>query len=387
MGTDSTPIGAAWRSSRYFIIGTMCIALFADIFLYGFVVPILGYMFEKRLHRSQSEMQKLTSAILAVHGYASVMAGPLIGHFADKAPNRKTPLILSLAGCIAGTVMVACALSLPVLFLGRVLQSVAGAVVWIVGLATVADTVQRERLGTAMGIVMTFTNAGTISGPMVSGLLLEWVGYWATWSVPLVVLGVDIVLRMLMIERPPTPPPTPTPTSAPEETTSLLDAPPPAVAAPANFWTTTLGNRRVLVALVAQVTNVSVSASFHATLPLHVQAMFGWSPVLVGAAFTCLTVPGLLISPFAGWLRDRVGVRVPTTAAFVLQGVLLAVLGAAGNERVPGLGAVRSGPALYVAGLVGFGIVRPFSSGVASIEVTGEFAALSWVLVYVWVKG
>ncbi|EAU35708.1 predicted protein [Aspergillus terreus NIH2624] len=377
MGTDSPATGASWRSSRYFVIGTMCIALFAELFLYGFIVPILGYMFEQRLHRAPSETQNLTSAILAVHGYASVLAGPLIGHFADKAPTRKTPLVLSLAGCIAGTVLVACARSLPALFLGRVLQSIAGAVVWIVGLATVADAVPRDRLGTAMGVVMTFANAGTISGPMVSGLLLEWAGYWATWSVPLVVLGVDIVLRMLMVERvAPSPPATPS-----AETTALLDPPPPETeAAGPNFWTTILRHRRVAVALAAQVTNVSVSVSFHATLPLHVRAAFGWSPVLVGAAFTCLTVPGLVISPFAGWLRDRVGVRVPTTVAFVLQGVVLVLLGAAGNERVPGLGGVRAGPALYTAALVGFGIVRPFSSGVASIEVTGECAGVFLVV-------
>ncbi|KAL4888318.1 putative MFS transporter [Aspergillus ambiguus] len=360
-------IGAKWRSSKYFVIGTMCIALFAEIFLYGFIVPILSYMFEDRLHRDPSETQRLTSAILGLYGYAAAMAGPIVGHFADKAPNRKTPLVLSLAGCIVGTVMVACSESLAILFIGRVLQSVAGSVVWIVGLATVADTVEQSRIGTAMGVVSTFATAGTISGPMVSGLLLQWAGYWATWSVPLVVLAVDIVLRMLMIEDAREPSLTP----ATEETTRLVgnssDTPPPQV----NFWKTMLLNRRVIVALFAQCVNVSVSGSFHATLPLHVRESFGWSTALVGMAFTCLTVPGLLMSPFAGWLRDRVGVRLPTTVAFVFQAIMVGLMGVAGNVKIPWIGVVSRGPALYTTALICFGIFRPVSSGVASIEVTG----------------
>lgn len=304
------------------------------------------------------------------------MAGPIVGHFADKTPYRKTPLVLSLMVCIVGTVMTACAQSLVVLFIGRVLQSAAGSVVWISGLATVADSVSQENLGKAMGVVMSFTSAGMIGGPMASGLLLELAGYWATWSVPVVVLVVDIFLRVVMIENVKSQSPsTPSREEINEETEPLLtnnaeNALSPSPSPQVNFWKTMFLNRRVVIGLVAQLINVSVTGSFHATLPLHVREVFGWSPSLIGVAFTCLTVPGLFIGPLVGWIRDRVGVRVPTTIAFTIQATALCLLGAAGNAQIPWLGSIQ-GPALYTAALVFFGIARTFSTGVATFETTG----------------
>ncbi|KAF9888186.1 hypothetical protein FE257_009181 [Aspergillus nanangensis] len=362
------PVGYRWRSSKLFIIGTMCIALYAETFLYGFIVPMLGYMFQTRLHRDPSETQWFTSAILAVHGYVSALSGPIIGHFADKSPDRKTPLVLSLVVCVIGTVMIAWCSSLTVLFAGRILQGIAGTVVWIVGLASIAATVSPDRIGTTMGVAMSFVNAGTISGPMASGLLLEWSGYWATWSIPLVVLVIDIALRLIMIEKTDTDQAPSTPPL--EETTTLLRETPHQPAAEKNFWKTMLRDSRVIVALAVQVTTVSLSSSFSATLPLHVQKTFGWGTAVVGLQFTYLAVPGLLFSPLVGWIRDRIGVRYPTVVAFIFLSMSLWLLGVPGNDHFPWAGASNRGPAVYTAAIIFYGIVRPFSSGVAPLELT-----------------
>ena len=76
------------------------------MFLYGFLVPMLPYMLEERLHLDPKKTQRFTSISLALHGLVSIFGGPLIGHFADKAPNRKIPLLIALMGCIIGTFMV-----------------------------------------------------------------------------------------------------------------------------------------------------------------------------------------------------------------------------------------------------------------------------------------
>lgn len=149
-----------------------------------------------------SHTQPLTSAILGIHGAVAIVTGPIIGHFADHSPSRKTPLLHSLSGCLVGTVLVACAPSLWMLFLGRILQGIAGSVVWIVGLATIVDAVGEEHMGKIMGVVNSFVTSGVISGPVVSGLLLQAVGYWSTWVAPLIVLGLDIIARLVMIENP-----------------------------------------------------------------------------------------------------------------------------------------------------------------------------------------
>ena len=89
------------------------------------------------------------------------------------------------------------------IFLGRLIQGVAGSTVWIVGLTTVADTIGQESMGTVTGLGMSFVILGMISGLAVSGLLLEATGdYWATWCMLLIVLMIDLIASVVMIENP-----------------------------------------------------------------------------------------------------------------------------------------------------------------------------------------
>lgn len=80
-----------------------------ETFLYSFLVPILKYMLEERLHNDPSYTQPLTSALLFVHGICILIAAPVVAHFSDKAPDRKTALLVSLGGAIFGTLMIAVA--------------------------------------------------------------------------------------------------------------------------------------------------------------------------------------------------------------------------------------------------------------------------------------
>lgn len=90
-----------------FIIFTATLGLFSELFLYAFIVPILSYMLEVRLQLPPSQTQRLTTALLTTHGFVSVVSAPVIGKFADKTANRKVPLLLALAGCLVGTLLIA----------------------------------------------------------------------------------------------------------------------------------------------------------------------------------------------------------------------------------------------------------------------------------------
>lgn len=329
-------------------------------------------MFQSRLHVNPSQIQELTSAALAVHGAVSVVFGPIIGHFADKTSNRKMALLLSLFACIVGTGMVAGAPSVSALFIGRVMQGIAGSSVWIVGLATVADTVGQDHMGTVMGVMMSFVNSGMISGPAVAGLLLEIMGYWATWSVPLLILTIDLVARLVMIESPSKG--STEPQSEEAENTSLLSSHENAQNSSTvdNFWRIMLCDSRVLTALLVAITSTTVGTSFHATLPLYVQETFGWGPGTTGFLFSCLIFPTLLISPLAGWVRDRVGVRVPAVASSILQAWLLTLLGIAGSDRISWASAQNLGGTLYIACIICLGAVRPFMTSVGPVELAGR---------------
>ena len=64
-------------------------------------------MLEVRLALDPSRTQSLTTALLTTHGVFSLVFAPIIAHFADKTPNRKIPLLISLVGCFVGTALVA----------------------------------------------------------------------------------------------------------------------------------------------------------------------------------------------------------------------------------------------------------------------------------------
>ena len=78
---------------------------------------------------------------------------------------------------------------------------------WIVGFATLADTVGAEHMGVTIGLVHSFTSVGTFAGPMIAGVLLEKVGYWQAWAstiavVRLLILCVEIeAVAVLICER------------------------------------------------------------------------------------------------------------------------------------------------------------------------------------------
>ncbi|KAJ5971872.1 uncharacterized protein N7479_001790 [Penicillium vulpinum] len=368
------PIGYSWRSSKWFILSTVAIALFAETFLYGFLVPILGEMLQNRLDVQPSKAQQLTSAVLALHGTLAVISGPIIGHFADKYQDRKTALLLSLGWCIIGTCMVASAHSVPMLLLGRVMQGIAGSAVWIVGFATVADTISPSHIGFALSMMMSCANTGTISGPSIAGLLLEATGYWITWSVPLLVLTIDFIARVCMIESPASPPSTPK--DGPTETESLLPSSeeqiPPTIG---NFWHIMLCNGRIITCLLIIVMGTTMSTSFDATLPLHVEEKFGWGPSATGLLFAGLVVPGVLIGPLAGWVRDRIGTRSPTVVCAILEAVAFGLMGIAGSD-IPWASAYAMGKPLYITSIVAVGTLRPFVSGIAPVELAATAKAI-----------
>ncbi|ESZ90466.1 hypothetical protein SBOR_9160 [Sclerotinia borealis F-4128] len=360
----SLPIGFRWRSSKWFVLSTIAVALFAETFLYGFLVPILGYMLENRLHVEPSQIQKLSSTVLALHGAFAVISSPIIGHFADKSSGRKTSLLLSLVCCILGTVMVAGAGSVSMLLLGRVLQGMAGSAVWIIGFATVSDILNEDDLGFGMSLMMSFANAGTITGPVVSGLLIEATGYWVTWSTPLMVLTIDLLARVIMIENPHT-------ISLCSPNNDTVDTSPgdvQNVSGTGNFWRVMICDSRVLTCLMITFMSMAVTSSLQATLPLQVQHKFGWGPSTVGLLFAGLVAPGVLIGPLAGWVHDRVSAKGPAIVCCILQALALGILGTAGREVLSGNVPATDGT-LYIVSIITIGSLRPFVSGIAPVEL------------------
>jgi MFS family permease len=92
-------------------------------------------------------------------------------------------------------------LLVALLFASRAVLAIASSVMWVVGFTTVANAVSIHNTGKSYAAISVASSLGASSGPMVSGILFQLAGYWAAWICAFVLLGVDMVFRLLMVEK------------------------------------------------------------------------------------------------------------------------------------------------------------------------------------------
>lgn len=282
----------------------------------------------------------------------------------------------------------------PCIVVGRSIQAIGGNAAWIVGLATIADTVGQENTGKTMGAVSSFFVSGLLFGPMLSGTLLESVGYWPTWIVAIAVLVIDMLMRVVMIEnrsnnkeKQDSGNGTPKDVESREadgerddrdvnEQSALLTPPPPngikkkndeETMVYENFFKVILSNPRALCALLGHFTTAMMLVSFDTTLPLYVEHRFGWGSGQVSLMFLILQLPSLIMSSVVGMMKDRIGTRVPTAIGFVIAGIFMFLIGR------PNIGDEHTSRIAYMIAIGGVGFGRTLTAGCGIIEMTSKF--------------
>ena len=136
LGGSAPPLGLRWRSHTLFIVFTVGMGAFTDLFLYGLVVPVLPFLLKDRIGLPDHEIQGAISNLLASYAGASCVASPIAGILADKfASSRKIPFVLGLMLLLFATILLALGQSVPALVLARLLQGASGGTVWTIGMA------------------------------------------------------------------------------------------------------------------------------------------------------------------------------------------------------------------------------------------------------------
>lgn len=357
------------RSSKTFIIITVSTAVFTDMFVYGIVVPVLPFALTERSNIDAGSVQTWISIFLAVYGAALLFASPICGWFADRSSSRRMPLMLGLLALGGSTAMLCVGDSIGILAAGRVLQGISAAVVWVVGLALLVDTVGPDDIGQAMGYVGMSMSLAILLAPLLGGIVFDLAGYYAVFAMAFGLIALDIVLRLVMIEKKsaakwlsPTeisesiPPPIETTKTSQEadrqvyqeadlgaETgpiepihIALSNGPPLANLhshpsheqrqeqesssrkrfinrMPAAIYL--LSSRRVLSAIWCCMIQSAFFTSFDSILPLFVRDTFNWDSLGAGLIFLPIVIVSFL-GPLVGWACDRVGPRWFATAGF-----------------------------------------------------------------------
>jgi Na+/melibiose symporter-like transporter len=115
-----------------------------------------------------------------------------------------------------------------------------------------------------------------------------------------------------------------------------------------------------------------LTAIFNATVPLHTRDAFNWGGVQSGLIFAALQAPRLVMSPLVGWLKDRVGTRMPTVCGFTILAPFIWLLGVPGSKQFLSTSFENWGPEVYVIAMVCIGFQLTFLNGSGTIEATGK---------------
>ncbi|OJJ65065.1 hypothetical protein ASPSYDRAFT_142555 [Aspergillus sydowii CBS 593.65] len=312
--TDSTPIpwGFEFRSSKAFVTWVVAIAVFTDVFIYGMIIPILPEVLQTRVSIPEDES----------FGGAIFIGSPIFGYFADKSSSRQAPFLIGLFALAASTVMFWFAHRVSALVIARTFQGLSCAVVWTVGMALIVDTMGKDQAG-----------------------------YHAVFAMAIALIVVDIVLRLVMIERK---------TAAKwidvqsEIAGTEAEAETERLIAPATEYVSSyegvesehssqqqsngktadeqpnpnrrsmpgivrlMGSLTILVVLQATLVEAMTYSSFDSVLPLYVRSTFDMDPMGIGLCFIPLFVPSFF-STIIGSAVDRYGSRRIAWMGFILD--------------------------------------------------------------------
>lgn len=174
---------------------------------------------------------------------------------------------------------------------------------------------------------------------MIGGIILAKAGFNAVFILTLGILGLDVFLRLIIIEKkvaikwlPASPgvlSSEETRPKSPEETvnidaelaqkevqvTILRDDGVREPLAPVSAALGLLLSQRLLVALWASAVVGALFAGLETVLPLQTKAAFGWGSIGGGLIFLPLTIPAFF-GPFVGWMCDKYGVCISHTVLF-----------------------------------------------------------------------
>lgn len=296
--------------------------------MYGLFVPVTPTALRERVGVPPEKIQAWTSILLALFSASMLAFSPIVGYVTDRAGSRKWPYLVGLTALAAATALLCVGSTIGLWIAGRLFQGAAGAVVWVVGVALMADTVGRDGLGQAIGYLSMAASVGTLTGPLLGGVLYEKCGYYSVFGLAFGLIGLDILLRFLLIERKDAvkwlAPETRPLVSAQSEAYASTDLPSKGVLERMSFL---VSSSRLLVALWGNFVVALFLSSFDSVLPLFVQGAFQWQQSGQGLIFIPL-IAAHVFDPVTGYIIDRFprSARYITGGAFFVLAPLLVLL-------------------------------------------------------------
>lgn len=139
--------------------------VFVDVLGFGIVIPILPY------YLTEFGASAVTITLLfSVYSFCAFLSAPLLGALSDKI-GRRPVILLSIASTSIGWFVFAGAVSIPFLFIGRMIDGLAAGNFSTAQsyLVDISNNDEKERVKN-LGIIGATFGIGFILGPMVGGI-------------------------------------------------------------------------------------------------------------------------------------------------------------------------------------------------------------------------
>ena len=125
----------------------------------------------------------------------------IIGWWTDRHTSRRVLFLVGLLILLASTLLMWLAKPTALQLLNRIGQGAADAMVYVVGMTIILDTVTINHVAEYMGYVAIAMNVRTFVGPLLGGVVFNLAGYHAVWWMMLGFIILDTLLRFVMVGR------------------------------------------------------------------------------------------------------------------------------------------------------------------------------------------
>jgi DHA1 family tetracycline resistance protein-like MFS transporter len=145
------------------------VTVFIDLVGFGIVIPVLPFYVEGTKFNASARMVGL---LFASYSVMQLIFTPILGRLSDRH-GRRPVLFISLLGTALGFLIMGLAWTLPLLFLGRVIDGITGGNI-STAQAYIADITTPENRAKGMGLIGAAFGLGFIFGPAIGGILSKW---------------------------------------------------------------------------------------------------------------------------------------------------------------------------------------------------------------------
>ncbi len=294
------------HSSPKVVMFVVAFALFMEEVLYGVVAPLTPDA------PAGIKDEHMVSTLYGAYALGLIVSVPVLALVTDRI-GRRLPMMVGAALLTISAILFCIGSSIPLYFIGRILEGIGASCTWTAGLALVAEYFVKKRVK-AMGFAILASTVGSIIGPVVGGEMCEQFGYRIPFYVCIALLFVDLFFVSFFLAK---------------GQRHEVKVP----------WSKHIEELKGIVSdhsILTAGMAVSLAAASWALMeplfPMHILRIAGSSSsTVIGIQFTISNIIYAVLTPMVDNFTEKWGVRQVTMAGLLSAAVFLPLLAFAPN--------------------------------------------------------